>query len=189
VNDRAIAERITTLLSHYWTADEPPELRSLQIGDWLDDLAEFPAMIVAEACREWRQTERRRPLPVDIRVLCIAAQQRHREATAPKALPPPDIGDRRKAWERDDRERMALRYREAAEHRERWAREMGCANFGEALQIGLAVVARRKPVAASDNGTPVAREIDPPLPTSSDLDDPAVRDWLSAMEENYVGPE
>jgi hypothetical protein len=80
---------------------------------------------------------------------------------------------------------MSLRYREAAEHRERWAREMGCANFGEALQIGLAVVARRKPVSASDNDTPVAREIDP-LPQSTDLDDPAMREWLASMEENYA---
>lgn len=73
-NDRRIAERITTLLSHFWTADEDPRLRKLQIADWLDDLAEFGPGIVSRAVKEWRQTETKRPTPADIRKLCIAEQ-------------------------------------------------------------------------------------------------------------------
>ncbi len=66
VNEREIAARVMTLLSHYWTAADSPEFRKLQMNDWLDDLSPFPAMFVAEACKDWRQTQTRRPTPAEI---------------------------------------------------------------------------------------------------------------------------
>jgi hypothetical protein len=59
------------LLAHYWTAADRVETRQAQIEDWVEDLAEFGAVGVREACREWRQTGDRRPLPADIRALCV----------------------------------------------------------------------------------------------------------------------
>src|SRR6266852_3280399 len=70
VNRRLIAERIAALLSHYWLPSDTPEVRSRAAGDWLADLEEFPASIVAEACQQWRRTQSRKPMPSDIRGLC-----------------------------------------------------------------------------------------------------------------------
>jgi hypothetical protein len=53
--------------------------------DWLEDLREFPARIVAGACREWRRSATRRPTPADIIRLCREATPRRR----PTAPPPP----------------------------------------------------------------------------------------------------
>jgi hypothetical protein len=61
----------TRLLSHYWAGDEPEAVRQAQIEDWITDLVEFPLHVVADMCQRWRQTETRRPLPTDIRRLCI----------------------------------------------------------------------------------------------------------------------
>lgn len=53
--------------------------------DWIEDLMEFDPEIVEGACREWRQTERRRPTPADIRLLAIAEQRRlHPALPAPE---------------------------------------------------------------------------------------------------------
>ena len=70
INDRSILERITVLLSHFWTADEDEALRKGQLRDWLDDLGHFPASVVAVACQDWRQTQTRRPMIADILRLC-----------------------------------------------------------------------------------------------------------------------
>ena len=74
LNDRLIAERISTLLSHFWTADDPPAIREAQLGDWIDDLSRFPAPLVADACKRWRMTDRRKPTPADIVGFCLEAQ-------------------------------------------------------------------------------------------------------------------
>lgn len=94
LNDGLIAERITTLLAHYWTAADAPEVRALQLGDWLSDLGEFGAPIVAKACEEWRRGQTHRPTPADIRRLCL------------EWLPPPEphprhplLGAPRRRWE------------------------------------------------------------------------------------------
>lgn len=76
------------LLSHYWTAADPIESRREQIIDWIDDLIEFGPPSVADACRDWRREQSRRPAPADIRKLCILAQNRRRE-DAMRRLPPP----------------------------------------------------------------------------------------------------
>lgn len=63
---------VSRLLSHYWTATDPVEVRQAQIEDWLDDLREFGPLVVEEACRRWRrQPGGKRPTPGDIRTLCI----------------------------------------------------------------------------------------------------------------------
>jgi hypothetical protein len=68
-NERKIAERIARLLSHYWTPDDDPAIRSLQAVDWIEDLVEFPIDIVEHACQQWRRNEHRRPIIADIRKL------------------------------------------------------------------------------------------------------------------------
>jgi hypothetical protein len=63
-------------LSHYWTADDPAEVRQAQLKDWVDDLLEFGPEIVEEACTRWRrQPGGRRPTPGDIRAYCVEEQQ------------------------------------------------------------------------------------------------------------------
>lgn len=82
---KEIAALVNRLMNHHWTADEPSTLRQAQAEDWLEDLIEFSPAIVAEACRQWRRKPgSRRPLPGDIRVLCIAE---HREQSERRALP------------------------------------------------------------------------------------------------------
>lgn len=67
-------------MSHYWTDTDHIETRRAQIADWLEDVEEFGPAIVAEACREWRRTPNsRRPLPGDIRALCVARQAEYQE--------------------------------------------------------------------------------------------------------------
>jgi hypothetical protein len=77
------------LLSHYWTPDDPPELRRAQAEDWIGDLAEFPIGIIEGACTQWRREKSRRPTPADIRKLATAARE---EAMRQRALPPPAHG-------------------------------------------------------------------------------------------------
>lgn len=62
-------------MSHYWTADDPIEARREQVRDWIEDLVEFGPATVADACREWRRTQSRRPTPADIRRLCVDSRQ------------------------------------------------------------------------------------------------------------------
>ena len=85
------AALIGRLLAHYWTTNEPQEVRRAIAEDWLEDLGEFPAEVVEAACREWRQTQSRRPTPADIRTLCIAERHAEREHRLV-------IADHRAAW-------------------------------------------------------------------------------------------
>src|SRR5690348_10072598 len=75
-----IAKAVFSLLSHYWTANDPAEIREAQAADWLEDLIEFPAQQVMAACRQWRRTSNRRPTPYDIRSLCFSMSPRSVEA-------------------------------------------------------------------------------------------------------------
>jgi hypothetical protein len=141
VNDRLIAERISTLLSHYWTADDPPELRRQQMGDWLDDLGEFGAATVAQAVEEWRRNETHRPSPAALRALCVRIETERRPQ---RAVPAPDGAGNRAAVDAAVRAREA-QWAEAARARDAWAKAHGCSDFGEAMKTGLAEVARRVP--------------------------------------------
>jgi hypothetical protein len=50
-------------------------MRQAQVEDWLEDLIEFGPAAVADACREWRRSPvNRRPVPGEIRKLCIEAE-------------------------------------------------------------------------------------------------------------------
>jgi hypothetical protein len=66
---------ITSLLSHYWTGDDPEPTRRMQLRDWIEDLAEFTSSQVQWAAREWRRTQSLRPTIADIRRLATHAQQ------------------------------------------------------------------------------------------------------------------
>ncbi len=69
-----LAAITTRLISHYWTANDDPRMRQAQIEDWIDDLIEFDVPVVTQVCQEWRRTQTRRPLPADIRRMCIELQ-------------------------------------------------------------------------------------------------------------------
>ncbi|MEI6558940.1 MAG: hypothetical protein WCO00_11085 [Rhodospirillaceae bacterium] len=65
--------RIHALLSHYRAEALPAVVEEAIAADWADDLGDYPAWVVEEACRAWRRDARRyrfRPLPGDIRRLC-----------------------------------------------------------------------------------------------------------------------
>lgn len=70
---------MSRLLFHYWTADDDETARKAQIGDWIEDLVEFGPTVVNEACKDWRQTQTRRPTIADIRLRCIEVQNEARE--------------------------------------------------------------------------------------------------------------
>jgi hypothetical protein len=66
--------RILSLLAQYRSSELPSAVEAAIAEDWLDDLAEFPEWAVIEACRQWRRHPtkfRFRPLPGDIRNLCV----------------------------------------------------------------------------------------------------------------------
>ena len=71
----AILARVLALLSHYRDrVPLPTQVEAAIAEDWADDLGEFPAHVVAEAARRWRRHPtkyRFKPLPGDIRALCI----------------------------------------------------------------------------------------------------------------------
>jgi hypothetical protein len=83
----AIAEIVVRLLNHFGTVDEPVAVRKAIARDWIEDLAEFSARQVDDACREWRRTKSHRPTISDIRSMCITAQnqERSRKALAEQA--------------------------------------------------------------------------------------------------------
>jgi len=69
-----IMARIYALLAHYRSPEMPEAVERAVAGDWIEDLGEFPASVVEEACRRWRRHPskfRYRPLPGDIRSICV----------------------------------------------------------------------------------------------------------------------
>ena len=70
---------VARTLSHYWVADDSEEAREAQIADWIEDLIEFGPTLVAEALKDWRQTESRRPTIAQVRTRCIGLQSEARE--------------------------------------------------------------------------------------------------------------
>ncbi len=86
---KEISGLIARLLNHYWTADDDPAMRRVQAEDWINDLVEFEAEDVQNACREWRQNQTRRPTPADIRLLAIAEHRRRNPVPDPPYIPPP----------------------------------------------------------------------------------------------------
>jgi hypothetical protein len=116
-----LSAMVSRLLQHYWTATEPIAARRTQIEDWIEDLREFPLAIVEGACREWRrQPEPRRPLPGDIRRLCIEGIS----TPSPEARADPQRAEREQARRR----RGEIDAREGRDLINRWARAMGFAD-------------------------------------------------------------
>ena len=70
-----ILSRVHALLAQYRDHNPlPSQVEAAVAEDWLDDLREFPAHVVTEACRQWRRHPtkyRYKPLPGDIRTLCV----------------------------------------------------------------------------------------------------------------------
>ncbi len=68
-----VSARIATLLAHYYVPDMPASLQTAVMSDWLDELSEFPAWAIQEACRDWLRNERRKPTLSEILLRCNAA--------------------------------------------------------------------------------------------------------------------
>lgn len=137
LNRELVAGRVAALLAHYWTDPMPENLQAMLASDWLDDLVEFPAPIVAEACQSWRRTERRKPMPSDIRSRCLELQREAAEQNRPRIeyLPAEQTGVRTV---------LAQRFAEASAARDEWAQSLGCRDFAEASKIGLQHIAKRR---------------------------------------------
>jgi hypothetical protein len=85
---REIAGIVARLLLHYFVPGELSDsARKAMAEDWVEDLGEYPPQTVADACREWRRKPiNRRPLPGEIRALCIdqqTAAQERQQLTGP----------------------------------------------------------------------------------------------------------
>lgn len=89
---QAIAAVIARLMSHFWTADDPMEIRRAQAEDWLADLASFDVDVVNEACARWRIKETRRPVIADIFKLCEEVAEMRQPAAVWTLPPPRDAG-------------------------------------------------------------------------------------------------
>lgn len=110
-----IAALIARLLSHYWTGEDRIETRQAQIEDWIEDLIEFDLAAVAEACQQWRRTERRRPAPAEIRKLAAEEQWRIAYRARPRlAAPAEKPGEPEKAITPEEREWMRGKLAELA---------------------------------------------------------------------------
>src|SRR4051794_1322340 len=113
--DRELAGIIARLLLHFWApGDLSDSARAAMAADWLEDLREFGPAAVAHACRDWRrQPGARRPLPGDIRKLCIEAQTAQRERLAHASYSDGDGYARSVGWASEAERREAIRKDEA----------------------------------------------------------------------------
>ncbi len=79
---RRKAAAIGKLLSHFWTDNVSAAIREMQAADWLEDVEEFEASMVEEACRRWRRQSRNRPVPYDLIALCLSSSASSATATS-----------------------------------------------------------------------------------------------------------
>lgn len=74
-----IAVALESLALHYPRFERTKAESRIANGHWIDDLAEWPADIIAEACRQWRNSsERFFPTPGQLKASCektIAARK------------------------------------------------------------------------------------------------------------------
>lgn len=128
VNESLILERISTLLSHYWTPVETNDAKALRKRDWLDCLRKFGAPVVNLACRDWLlQNPERRPTPGHIAEL---AQEIERKAHPLRLARPHPPSRTEQALEAEKQRR----YAEAEAHRDNFARLEGFKDFGEMMR-------------------------------------------------------
>ena len=74
VESPRLLARVLALLAQYRDAGLPATVEQAVAEDFLEDLGEFPAWAIDEACRQWRRHPtkyRYKPLCGDIRTLCI----------------------------------------------------------------------------------------------------------------------
>lgn len=65
-----IAGRVATLLSHYWRADDPPEILEANMRDWCDILEHLPQAAIQQAAIRWLAGScGRKPTPGEIAAL------------------------------------------------------------------------------------------------------------------------
>lgn len=133
-NQRAVLERITIMLSHYWTGDDDPAVREAQLADWMDSLCKFPASIVTDACMEWMQTETKRPTIAAIFGLCRISTPAEKDRLK---LPRPTT-----QYREYESERNRL-WADAHDARQAWAEDHGFKNFSEVMQFGIQAAGRR----------------------------------------------
>jgi len=125
----SISSLIARLMNHYWTGDDPPEIRRAQAEDWIDDLVELGPDIVAFACGEWRRTKSKRPTPAEIRIIAIAEQ---RERAAHSDAPQISDGQRQAMRERRAADRQRRHDEMVAEGQaisRKWAQDRGFADL------------------------------------------------------------
>jgi hypothetical protein len=79
------------LLSHYWRPEDDPAVFKLQAADWVDDLSEYDADVVAGACKMWRRANSKRPTPHELRALCRAELEYRRPIEVPDPDEPRDV--------------------------------------------------------------------------------------------------
>lgn len=133
-----IAAEISRLLAHYWSAAEDQRLRAAVSRDWLEDLQEFRADWVEEACRQWRRSEPKRPTISDIRKLCQRIRDDERaNRTGARYLLTDAQRAEVQARERQIAAEQDERYRLAFEWRQQFAEERGFANFAEVIRYGI----------------------------------------------------
>lgn len=152
-NVTMIAAEISRLMSHYWAANEDPRLRAAIAADWLDDLREFDAEWVRDACRDWRRSQAKRPTIADIRARCVDTAERYRR-------PPPrrePTHDERVAAARKHGERET-RYAAAFAWRQQFAEERGFPDFTAVMQYGI-IAAYKLPIKSSEAPAHQANEI------------------------------
>jgi len=79
-----VLARIMALLEHYPGRARSDMVEQALALDWADDLCEYPAWAVGEACRRWRRDPSKawRPTPGQIRAICdelVAEARLHRD--------------------------------------------------------------------------------------------------------------
>lgn len=152
------------MLNLFWQGDETPEVRAQLADVWISDFIEFDAEVVADACREWRHGQTRRPSIAELRAICREGQDTANWKRQ-RALPPPEgeapawftadmqrdwswpeyDGDSRSPWQRrSDAIARQQAKRLSPEEMQRggralcnqWARLQGYADFAAAERAG-----------------------------------------------------
>lgn len=135
---RAIAEKVGTLLNHYWTPADDPRVRARTAADWIADLIEFDFDVVAEACDEWRRGQERRPTPAGLRAICWRTvrerEQRHLDQTK-FALP--QLTHQQRLEAAREAAAQETRYAQAFAWRQRFAESRGFPDYTAVMAHGI----------------------------------------------------
>ena len=68
-----LTARVTALLAHFFQRDDPEAISLLVMADWIDALSDVPQEAIQQAIAERiRQSDRRKPIPGEIRERALA---------------------------------------------------------------------------------------------------------------------